>query len=809
VTVESAAEVIGRPRVTRESARHVRGRGRFVADLQLPGMLHVALVHSPHAHAAIRGIDVEAARGAPGVHAVLTGADVARRSTPVFSLAALHDPPLPIPIFALAHERARYVGEPVAAVAAISRALAEDAAELVRVDYEPLPALTSTDAARAEGAPRIHDGIPGNVIMHRAHDFGDVDGAFARAAHVVRRRLRWSRQTGAALDTFGCVAHHDPGSGEITFWSNHQSYTLLWTLAAPLGIPSHRIKGIPMDVGGAFGGKFWQPRPMVVCALLSTDTGRPVRFLEDRPENLEAGDNHGEERTYDAELALDGEGRMLALRYRVVEDYGAYFMLGPVNNSEPLAQAVGPYAMDAVGIDFTGVLTNKTNQAAYRGFGTAALNFLLERMTDAGAEATGLSRVEIRERNLLQPEQFPYTTPIGNVYDSGDYPKALRRALEAADWDGWRARQEAARAEGRAIGLGLATCQERAVPSITAHWVLFDQKAGRATTAAETASCRVDNAGQVRVALHSPGLGTSTETVATMVVAQELGVDPEQVSVTRLDTTMAGPAMGPAGSRMTVMLGGAVEGAVTRVREQMRAVAAHMLEADPDDLEWNHAEPGFQVRGVPGSAIGMKAIAHRANSQSLLLPDGVPSGLEATFTYDHPLASMPSDRHWGAFAPIMGHAVHVPVVEVDTETGEVSFLAYTVVHDCGTVVNPPAVRGQVLGGICQGIGGTLGEELAYREDGTLVQRDFRDYLVPTFLEMPEVRFEHLETPSPYTYRGVKGVGEGGRMVAPPAVVSAIEDALRPWGARIDEIPVTPDKILAWIGSAKGPGEERQ
>ena len=801
MTGDGAAEVIGRPRTTRESARHVRGRGRFVADLQLPGMLHVALVRSPHAHAVVRGIDTDAARQAPGVHAVLTGADVARRSSPVFSLAALHDPPLPIPILALAHERARYAGEPVAAVAASSRALAEDAAELVLVDYEPLPVLPDADSALADGAVRIHDGIAGNLIMHRAHDFGDVDGAFSGAARVVRRRVSWSRHTGAALDTFGCVALHEPGSGDITFWSNHQSYTLLWTLAGPLGIPSHRIKGIPMDVGGAFGGKFWQPRPMVVCALLSMDTGRPVRFIEDRPENLEAGDNHGEERTYDAELALDAEGRMLALRYRVVEDYGAYFMLGPVNNSEPLAQAVGPYAMQAVGIDFTGVLTNKTNQAAYRGFGTAALNFLLERMTDAAAEACGLSRVEIRERNLLQPDQFPYTTPIGNIYDSGNYPEALRRALEAADWDGWRARQEAARAEGRAIGLGLATCQERAVPSITAHWVLFDQKAGRATTAAETASCRIDNAGQVRVALHSPSLGTSTETVATMVVAQELGIDPGQVSVTRLDTTMAGPAMGPAGSRMTVMLSGAVEGAVAGVREQMRAVAAHMLEAAPEDLVWDRAEPGFHVRGTPGSRIGLREIAHRANSQSLLLPDGVPSGLETTFTFDHPLASAPSDRHWGAFAPIMGHAVHVPVVEVDTDTGEVRFLAYTVVHDCGTVVNPPEVRGQVLGGICQGIGCTLSEELTYRPDGTLVQRDLRDYLVPTFAEMPDVRFEHLETPSPYTYRGVKGVGEGGRMVAPPAIVSAIEDALRPWGVQIDEIPVTPDKILQWIRPA--------
>jgi CO/xanthine dehydrogenase Mo-binding subunit len=268
---------------------------------------------------------------------------------------------------------------------------------------------------------------------------------------------------------------------------------------------------------------------------------------------------------------------------------------------------------------------------------------------------------------------------------------------------------------------------------------------------------------------------------------------------------MAGPAMGPAGSRMTVMIGGAVQGAVGDLREHMREVAAHMLEAAPGDLEWDRAQPGFRVRGAPGSGVSLTEIAHRANSQSLLLPDGVRSGLEATFTYDHPMASMPDDRHWGAFAPIMGHAVHVPVVEVDVETGEIAILAYTVVHDCGTVLNPPAVRGQVLGGLCQGIGCTFGEELAYREDGTLVQRDLRSYLVPTFLEMPEVRFEHLETPSPFTYKGVKGVGEGGRMVAPAALVSAVEDALAPWGVQIDEIPVTPDRVLRWVAGRGAEG----
>ena len=796
----SAADVqpeVGRKRPALESARHVRGRGRFLPDIVLPGMLHVAMVRAPHAHATIRGVDASAALEVPGVHAVLTGADVAARTGPVFTMAALHDPPLPVPVPALAHDRVRHHGEAVAAVAATSRAIAEDAAALVRVDYDPLPAVLSADAALAPGAPRLHDGLESNVIMHRRYDFGDVDGAFAAAAHVVRRRLRWSRHTGVPLDTFGVIAEYDAGSDELTFWSNHQSYVLLWTLSGTLGIPSNRLKGIPVDIGGAFGGKFWQPRPMVVCALLSQDTGRPVRYVEDRVEHLEAGDNHGEERTYDAEMALDADGRMLALRFAVVEDHGAGFMLGPIGNSEPLAAVVGPYRMQAAGVDFTAVLTNKTNQAAYRGFGGAALNFCIERLTDAAAEAVGLDRVELRRRNLIGPDEFPYRTPTGNVYDSGNYPEALRLALERSDHAGWRARQAAARAEGRAIGIGLVTCQERAVQTGSALWLMFDQKPGRVTTAAETATCRVDGQGNVRVALHSPSLGTPTETVAATVVAQELGVPAEAVKVTRLDTSVAGPALGPAASSLTVMLSGAVAGAVGEVKEQMRPIAADLLEAAPEDLEWDAAQAAFAVRGSPGSIATLHDIAHRANAHFHALPPGVRSGLESTYTFDHPHFSMPEPdgSSWGTFAPITGHAVHVPVVEVDTETGEVRILAYTVVHDCGTVLNPDAVRGQILGGVCQGIGSALHEQLRYDERGALIERDLRSYCVPTTLEMPDLVIEHLETPSPFTYRGVKGVGEGGRMAAPAAVVSAVEDALSPWGVRIDELPLTPERVL--------------
>lgn len=797
--------LVGRSRATIESSRQVRGGARYVADVRLPGMLEVAMVRSPHAHARIRSVDVGPALAMSGVHAVLTGEDVARLSTPVFTLAVLHDPPLPIPVMALAHDKVRHAGEPVAAVAATSRALAEDAAERVRVEYEPLEAVTDVGAALAPGAPEVHETIPGNRIIDRRYDFGDVDGIFARADRVVRRRLVWSRHAGVALDTFGCVADWDAGRGEVSFWSNHQSYAFLPTLGSTLGVPPHRIRGVPCDIGGSFGAKFWQPRPMVVCALLSRETGRPVKFVEDRAEHLEAGDNHGEQRTYDGELALDADGRMLALRFRHLEDYGSAFVLGAIGISEPLAAAVGPYAMDAVGIDVTGVLTNKTAQAAYRGLGGAALNFLLERMTDAAADELGVSRVEMRRRNLIAADKFPYRTPTGNLYDSGDYQTALSLALEKSGYETWLERQAAARTHGRAIGIGLVTCQERSVQGAGALWVLFDQKTGRSTMAAETATCRVDAQGAVRIALHCPSLGTPIETVAATVAAEELGIDPATIAVSTLDTSVAGPGLGPSASRLTVMLAGAVSGAVGEVIEQMRPIAAQLLEASPDDLAWDRATAGFAVRGSRAPSVPLAQIAAFASTQALALPAGSRSGLESTYTYDHPMATLPpaDGRDWGVFAPIVGHAVHVPVVEVDVETGEVAILAYTVVHDCGTVLNPDAVRGQVIGGIAQGIASALSEELRYGADGRLVERDLRSYFMPTSLDVPRIDVHHLETPSPFTWRGVKGVGEGGRMAAPAAVVSAVEDALRPWGVRIDEVPVTPEKILAWLAEQGG------
>lgn len=800
--VDASRSRFGQDHQTRESARHVRGQGHFVDDLQTPGMLHVAVIGSPIAHGLIRNVDASEALRAHGVVDVLTGQTLSDHATAVFTLADLHSPPLPVAMHALALDRVRFLGEPVAAIAARTRAQAEDACRLVRLDLKPLAPILDPHQALQPDAELLHPALGSNVVIKRDLAFGPVQQLFDDASQVVSRSVTWGRHTSNALDTFGVVASWDAGSEELTVASNHQSYSMLGSLEHTLSLPDGSVRGVACDVGGAFGGKFWQPRPTVIACTFALRTGRPVKFVEDRRYHLTAGDNHGEDRTYDVDIALDSLGKPRAVRLRIVEDYGAYFLLGAAGNSSPLAQAVGAYDLEAVGVDFTGVLTNKTNQAAYRGFGAAAMNFAIERAMDAVAEESGVTRVDVRRASLLTPDRFPYRTPIGNMYDSGDYPTALDTALREGRWDHWLGEQSRQRGSRYELGLGLVTAQERSVPSLTELWLMFDQQSGRPTTAAETVTCRIAADGSVRISLHSPSLGTAVETVAATVASLELGVSNHKIRVHRLDSTQAGPAMGPAGSRMTAMVSGAMAGASAIILTKMREIAAHEIECDVTDIEFRQSDMTFHPRGVPGAEVEFSEICRLANTQSLRLPPGMTSGLEATYTYDHPMATMPNPDggDWGSFNPVVGHSVHIPVVEVDTFTGNVEFRDYTVVHDCGTVMNPQGVRGQILGGICQGIGSALYEQLTYDFDGSLKQDDLTSYTMPTFVEMPEVRIVHQVTPSPYTYRGMKGVGEGGRIAAPAAVASAVENALDPWGVNVNALPITPDIILQWVQS---------
>lgn len=795
----------GRVWIGKDIKRHedpalLMGTAQYTNDMKVAGMLHAAVLRSPYPHARILSVDTSEAKKLPGVYAVLSGRDVAELLDPMPRFCAE-----PVEQRAVALDKVRYTGEAVAIVAAESRYVAEDALELIQVEYEPLPAVLDAVAAMEPGAPLVHDTIPQNIAYNHTFTFGDVAGDFAQADVVIKRHLRWPRATASPMETNGAICDYDKATGRLEVWSNtNMLNSASWVMSGMLRMSPHLIDFHPMYTGGSFGSKHFLAKTIGIAAALSKVTGRPVKFMEDRIDNLMANDSQGPDRIYDAELALTKEGKFLSLRVHTVDDYGAYFIFAITGNTNMLSQISGPYTIRSVESGIKAVLTNKNQQTVFRGAGSDVGNWVLERLVDAASEELGVDGIELRRRNFIQPDQFPYKMPTGNFYDSGNYPAVLNLALEHADLDYWRAEQARARQEGRYIGIGLATAQQRSTYSSTEFWFHNPGPATGLTSTPESVRVGVGPTGGVTVTMFSPFWGNSPETMVAQVVAEEFGIDPDTVNVTYDSSAHALPGAGPGGSRMTVMLSGAVHGAAKKLKEKMFKIAAHVLEANPDDLELS--EGRVSVKGKPSSSLSLADIGMKAYWFKLDLPADMESGLEGTFTYDHPFTTMPSEdrKDLGAFYPIMGHAAHIPIVEVDIKTGQVTFLKYIAVHDVGTVVNPRSLKGQIRGGIAQGVGLTLLEQVQYSADGQNLTSTLADYLLPTANDVPMVEVYHLETPSPYTAYGVKGGGEGGRMVAPPAVTSAIEDALRPFGVKIEEMPITPEKIVTWVGQAQKP-----
>jgi CO/xanthine dehydrogenase Mo-binding subunit len=785
-----------------EDPKFLLGKGGYIDDFRVRGMLHAAFVRSPHAHARIVSVDTSAAKELPGVFAVVTGAEAAEITDPMPDFGPAPDKTT---WRCLAVDKVRYVGEGVVAVLAESRYVAEDAADLVQIEYEPLEPVVDPEAAIRDGAALVHDALGSNVAYQRTFTFGDVDTDFADAEVVVRDRLRWRRSGGQPLETVGAVASFDRGTGMLTINTNTLSFTsYLFMLAGTLKVPANKLDVIPHPAGGSFGSKLWAVKVSAIAGMLSKVSGRPVKYLEDRIDNIANCDHHGSDRVYDVELALTRDGLMKSLKVDSIDDYGAYIQFGVGHHGNALAQVTGPYRIASVQYTVTAVLTNKCQQGAYRGFGSEVNNWMLERMVDAAAKELDLDAVEIRRRNFIGKDEFPYYIPTGNVYDSGDYEAVLDKALELANLDHWREEQRKARAEGRYIGIGLVTCQERSVFSATEFWFWFDEPGAPVTSMPESVTLSVDATGGITATLYSCAFwGNSPETMVAQLVAEEFDCEPYDVSVIYAGTRNGLPATGPGGSRTTVMLAGAVEGASIRIKDKAFKVAEHLLEAAPDDLEWQSG--GVQVKGSPEKRLSLADIAIQTHLFKHSLPAEIESGLEASKVYDHPFTTMPNaDRsNLGVFYPFVGHACHIPIVEVDPRTGEVSFLKYIAVHDCGTLVNPRSLAGHITGGTVQGIGTALYEEYVYGDDGNLQTQSYMDYLIPTAMEAPEFVIGHCETPSPWTPHGIKGGGEGGRMMAPAAIAAAIDDALAPLGVRATVLPATPERIVAWIEAAGG------
>jgi carbon-monoxide dehydrogenase large subunit len=770
---------IGRSVKPYKSKRFVTGDGAYVADVRLPNMLHAALLRSMHAHARIGAIDVKEALSGEGVVGVWTGRDIQGRITPFPESFEIHPaawlegvkPVLqgPRPT-ALAQVKAHYVGEPVAIVVAEDRHRAEDVVDAIGVEYEPLPVVVDPEESFQPGATLVHDGTNSNVVFSFSIEKGNVDQALDAQAYMFRERFRHHRYCAAPLEGRGVVAWVEPKTNVLTVWSSTQMPHLVRRqIAAQLDLAEESVRVIAPDIGGGFGPKVFVYPEEILIPFLALQLGRPVKWIEDRSEHF-ISTAHGRDQLHDVECAFDQDGRILALRDRFLLDNGAYNPMGLTDAYNTAAHLQGPYKIPNLSVNGTCVSTNKVPNAPYRGAGRPEAVFVMERCIDIIAARLELDPAEVRRRNFVQPEEMPYQAgllyrdgePI--CYDSGNYPETMKQALEVAGYAELRARQQELRRRGRYLGVGIACYVE-----------------GTGVGSFEGARVRIDASGQIIITTGATGHGQGHETVFAQIAADLWGVSPEQVSLIEGDTASIPFGCGTFGSRSTVNVGSAIHGASARLKEKVLHVAAHLLEANPDDLELDGGH--VLVRGLPQRAVPFSELARAGvPGWASKLPAGLEPGLEATFYFVPPTVT------WA-------NAAHVAVIEVDIETGAIKLLDYIVAHDAGKLINPLLVDGQVHGGVAQGIGAALYEEIVYDQNGQMLSGSFVNYLLPGSMEVPKIKTVHLESPSPLNPLGVKGLGEGGAIAPPAAIANALADALRPFAPQVNVIPLTPDRVL--------------
>jgi carbon-monoxide dehydrogenase large subunit len=765
----------------KEDPRLVTGTSTYVGDVSVPGLHHVAFVRSPHAHARIRSIDASAALRRPGVRLVLTGEDARRHCVPLpmggggeggggaspDNLGRKH--------YALSLDRVRYVGEAVAAVVATSAVVAADAVADVVVEWEPLPAVTDPFAAMADGAPQLFADAPRNIEHTNAITAGDPDAAFARAHRVVRQRMTSQRLSGVPLEGRATLAMPDPTTGGITVWATNQApHALRNDLAAALGLPQNLVRVIAPEVGGGFGVKFGCYPEDAVLALIASVHRLPVRWTETRVEHMMAT-THGRGHVTDLEAAVTADGTITALRMRVTADLGAY----PIFTFIPdltLMMGVGVYRIEHIDLGNTCVFTNTTPVAAYRGAGRPEAAYYLERMMDVVAAELGLAPEAVRRKNFIPPGAFPYQAPTGQHYDSGEYDRALSRALELAGYPRLRAeqRERVARGDAPLLGVGMSC---------------YVEMCGFGPY--ESAVVRVEPAGTVTAYTGTSAHGQGHETTFAQIIADQLGVDFEKIVVRHGDTSSAPMGNGTGGSRSLAVGGTAILRAAQTVQRKARRIAAVMLEAAPDDIVL--ADGQYQVKGAPGRGVSLAQIAARAYSDNL--PADIDSGLEATDFFRPPQLVYP----FGA---------HVAVVEVQRETGEARLRDFVSVDDCGTRISPVLVEGQVHGGLAQGIAQALYEEVIYGSDGQLLTGTLMDYAVPRADLLPSFTTDQTVTPTPFNPMGAKGIGEAATIGSTPAVVNAVVDAIRPLGVRHLDMPLRPERIWRALQAPGGSPPDR-
>ena len=769
------SKLVGARVKRREDPRLICGRGQYVDDISLPNTLHVAILRSPYAHAKIQSLETDPARQHPGVVAVITGAEIKDQigTLPVSG----GNETLRVPKhYVLALDKVCYVGEGVAAVVAEDRYTARDALDLIRVEYEPLPVVSDPEKALAPESPVIHSEWPDNVAFRSEQKQGNLTRAFKEAHRIVRQRLVHQRLAPIAIESRGVLAHYLSSDKELTVWSSTQIPHMLKShLSQMLKLPESQVRVVAPEVGGGFGSKLNVYAEEALLAHLALKLNRPVKWSEGRRENIQAT-IHGRGQVGEVEMAVKKDGTILGLRYKVIADIGAYHQLfTPAIPPFTGLMLSGCYKIPAISMELTAVFTNKMSTDAYRGAGRPEATYVIERMIDRAAQELGIDPVKVRTKNFPKPTEFPFKTATGLAYDSGNYQQALSKALKLAGYEKLRREQKRLRSRGRYLGIGLSTYVEICAMGPKGMW--------------EYGKVEVEPNGKVKVLSGASPHGQGQETSFAQIVADELGIGLDDITVLHGDTSVVPKGIGTFGSRATAVGGIAIYQAAGKVREKARELASHLLEVDPDDL--NFSEGRFSVKGVPKKGLTIQQIAQEARLTKNL-PQQMETGLAAESQFEPSNFTFP-------------FGTHVCLVEVEPQTGRIEIKKYLAVDDCGKVINPLLVDGQVQGGIVQGLGQALFEQVIYDENGQLLTGSLMDYALPRAADLPRLNLTRTETPTPVNPLGIKGIGEAGTIGSTPAMVNAVVDALVPFGITHIDMPLTPQKIWSLCQGTRAAG----
>src|SRR5215467_11091269 len=789
---------IGARTRSKEGPRHVTGRGLYTDDFRLPGMLQAMILRSPHAHAKINSVDPSEALQNPNVMAVITPEDVKRLTKPFKPGRYAAGLKRPIDEYAGAVEKVRYVGEPIGAIAARDRGTAEDALELIHVDYEPLRAVVDVPEAIKPSSATLFDELGTNLAWHGSLNYGDIDGAFKSTDRIVKENLKIHRYSSTPLEPFVVLASYDAASKRLTVWVTAQVPEVIYDgLREVLGLQDIRI--IIPDVGGGFGQKIHLIRKYVVLiSLLAMKTGRPVKWIEDRSEHMMAG-GHACAQEFEAEAAVKNDGTVLGLRFKEYDDVGGSISTLTIHFTNKLNNLSNTYRVRNIALEGYAVVTNKCPVIPNRGIGKPGMCFVWERMMDRVAQELNLNPIEVRKKNLIQPDEMPYATPSGNIYDSGDYPGLLQGLLEKIDYQKLREEQKREREKGRLLGIGIVIAVEPGGRNAARDMAIFpEMKEPPGSGGVNGATIKLEKNGTLALFLGSPNCGQAHETTTAQVAADVLGTTPDQVSTTipfDSDLSPWGVAAANSGNNFHLYDIGAVHGAATKLKEKVLKLAGHVLNVDPAQLTIENST--VQLPGSASKKVTFAELGRIAYNNQHLIPDDMEAGLQATFYYTFPHAKpniVPGADRLVRAQFTFSAGAHAAIVEVDKATGKVKVLRYLIVGDNGTVINPDVVNGQVFGSAAHGIAVALGEGFIYSSEGQPLTVTYLDYGKCSTEETPNVEVVHRPCPSPFTTLGQKAAGEGAAIPSPAAIASAVEDALAPFGVKITDLPLAPEAV---------------